>query len=360
MAARMLKYSWLVFLIGLSAAAHALTGTSLPVDVPITITAGSTVPCDIGPPFTGSIPTPAQEAGFTYCVANLDWSNAQFANPNTWLADCGASSPLLWFFTNNGVRAACARAHMVDDTANGGGAQVLQLDYLTSDYDINLQSTWLSLSTNVGDPHPAGLTMFPGYYAQYVMRLTSGTWNNSVTTHNAIMADVWSYPVNNSCNGVGGVPVCDVIMEQDFVEFQGQAPSTKFADAGFPAGNANSFNGIFTGNQLAVSYNTLGFLNTAASSGSPNFAGCYFVNGANITTPCRSTTLASVDLNNYDDIFPGQMGPQKAASDGNVCSPGSVSCKPDANQSMLERSFQIWACPGYKTGPCFGTLVTNP
>jgi hypothetical protein len=323
------------------------------------VPAGSnSIACDIGPNYTGSIPAPAQTAGFTHCVANLDWSNAQFTNPNTWLSNCGAPSPIAWFFSNYGVPALCADAQMVDDTANGGKSQELQLTYtVPTDWNRGSESTWLSLSTNAGDPHPAGLTLFPGYYVEFVMRLPSQTWNSSLVDHNAIIADVWAYPVGNSCNGVSGVPTCDVIMEFDFLEFQGQQTNL-FADAGAVGPTANSFNGLFSGNQSAVSYNTFGFLNTVASSGSPNYAPCWLVNGSNITTPCGSRTLSSVDLHDYQDIFPGQVGPQHL---GNACDPGGVtSCEPKQSQVMLQQRFQVWSCAGYKSGPCFGSLVTNP
>lgn len=69
------------------------------VSAPFTVTvtpAGSSIACDIGPPYIGSIPAAASQAGFTRCAANFDFTQTQsftdsggtrqWSNMSTWFS----------------------------------------------------------------------------------------------------------------------------------------------------------------------------------------------------------------------------------------------------------------------------------
>ena len=55
----------------------------------------SSVACGYGPNYSGSIPAPAQAAGFNTCAVNLDFGSAALSNPATYIDCMGAGSPIL-------------------------------------------------------------------------------------------------------------------------------------------------------------------------------------------------------------------------------------------------------------------------
>ncbi len=303
------------------------------------------IACDIGPNYTGPIPDSAQEAGFTHCVANYDFTSPMFAEPSTWLDVCGASSPLL-FMRNYGVNAPCSDVTMIDDTANGGAHQVVALTYTLEDYNNNVVAVWLGTSSDVNDPYPAGLYIYQGFYIEAVTRVTSDTINTSCRAIDpgCLLDAIWAYPTQGSC------PSCDHIMDNDFIEIYGNP--TPYASGGSPAGAT----GTISGYNPAV-WNTVGYLNTMANSGSPNYAGCWWINGQLIKSPCPSATYSAADLGVWLDVYPGMSGPQRT---GNTCS-GNQTCSPIHNQVQLLQRFTIWQCPSYRNGPCFTNgVITNP
>jgi hypothetical protein len=311
-------------------------------------TGSDAIACDIGPNYTGPIPGPAQEAGFTHCVANYDFTTAMFADPATWLDVCGASSPLL-FMRNYGVNAPCDDVTMVDDTANGGASQVLALTYtVPADFNNNVAAVWLGTSSGINDPYPAGLYIYQGFYIEAVTRVTSDTATTSCgpTNTQCLVAAIWAYPTLASC------PSCDHVMDLDFIEMYGNPGP--YASGGSPAGAT----GTISGYNPAV-WNTIDFLDTVANSGSPNDASCWWINGQLITSPCPSATYSSADLGDWLDVYPGTSGPLRTGY--NCGKGGNQTCSPLRNQVQLLQRVTIWQCPSYRNGPCFTNgVITNP
>jgi hypothetical protein len=322
--------------------------------------AGGSIPCDIGPNYVGSIPRQAAAAGYTHCAANLDFTNAQFSNPNTWLRGCGASSPIMKFITNFGAGnpAPCSDATMVDDTANGGAAQVLQLTYTHADWLNSVDAAWLFVEAAPIGPH-----INQGWFVDMNFRVSPATLTSCPSGSSCIFADLWSYPLGVNCPGCS-------IQEFDFMEVFGSTSGGSYSSAGNGGGVGIGTGGVFTAAEYDPSvYAQISVLETIASSGSPNLAACWYINGAFVYqgdpplpgNTCGSATFLASDLTEQSQIYPAQIGPQTIISIDDRCGGAGVhTCQPTSTQTMFVQRFTIWACPGYQSGPCYGTVLTTP
>jgi hypothetical protein len=319
------------------------------------VSAGSDpIACDVGVPYTGSIPAAAQAAGFTHCVANYDFTNASFSNPNVWLASgngstCNALNPVLWV-TNYGdnAYAPCSRFRMVNDTANGGASQVLRVSFLKTD---TYASTLLSTISNIGLPNPPGVPMYNGWYSEEVFRLdTSYAVNSSCPaggTQPCMYFAYWTFPF--TCPGA----CADDTMEFDFIEaYAQQGPPNNGAPNAGGAINGGAGVGFwnpgpYSPSQFITSYNTLGEMATVTNGGSPNYAACWYVNGTTIGCVPKAVTQADI-TNAKFGIALAQVGPEW----------GGIS--PQINQYLYIERVTIWACSNYATSPCYSSsLVTQ-
>jgi hypothetical protein len=125
------------------------------------------IACDIGPPYTGSIPAGAAAAGFTHCAVNLDFT--QFTSLSQFIDCFGASSPLLWAADTSTVPCDSNHYAMVSD----GGVNVFAATWLVNDTVIN---NLLSNST-VGQAFPAylGYTVPNAQFVETTWRVNSDT-----------------------------------------------------------------------------------------------------------------------------------------------------------------------------------------
>ncbi len=332
MAARiMLKYLWLVFLIGLSAAAYALTGTSLPVDVPITITASS----------GGPTPPPgAVAAGFTTLAANFDFTNNQMciagscvaASPlSNWLACAGASSPIWWL--DNGVAQTCNQVVLTTD----GGVPVMDLQFLRSLFASNYNTASI-LTSNIGFT-TTSFGMPQGKYYEIKERITNVPSDCPLEpTSHCLFADVWAYgPV-----GDGGAG----FIEWDFIEMY--SATAQDGASTHPQGAAWNWNGPLSaaepGNQAGYNpntYNIFGVRVTTDGVGNygeclylnNNFSGCQTATGANSASAARNMLV----------LWSGEGGNVQLNSDSH----------------LIIQWIRVWDCPGWATGECNGTVLSG-
>jgi hypothetical protein len=314
-------------------------------------------PCDIGVPYTGSVPAPAQAAGFTHCVANFDFTNSFFTTKASWLGSgnnlsCISNTPLLYIVqAGPGNMAPCSDFTLVNDTANGGASQVLKVSNTTADAGV---ISLVDTVSNYGLPNPPGLHIYNGFYSEEVLRLdASYTANTSCPTGGTQPCqyfDYWTIPY--TCPG------CDRTMEFDFIEAYAQqgppnngAPSAGGAasNTGVSAGGNYLNPGPMTASQLTNGYNTIGEMATIVSIGSPNYGACWYLNGS--TIKCGTSTVTSTDITaGLYQIFPAEVGPQGESS----------SQAPQINQAVYIERLTIWACSNYSTGPCYSSsLVTH-
>ena len=357
---------WCTALIPLLASSLTLAlTTSAPQEVPppgtTTPTPPSTIACDIGPSYIGSIPGPAQAAGFTHCVANFDFTQTAsfttnghtytWSNTASWIDECGAANPLAW------VRAFANKAPCGDFvTTTDGGNQVLQTTYTPSDYTNGVQAAWLGTDSGQGIPNPPGLKIYQGYYAEESVRLTANTADNicpAYYNNKCLEFDFWSYPVGGSQT----CPNCTGTVESDFVEMYvnpTSTVSTNYSSGGSWIGGAIYFahNNAFS---QQTNYNIYGALNTVVNSSSGNnWSQCLIFNEQSPSTGCfaANTALANITEPPFD-FYPVEVGPQTIVSQCNG------SCQPTGNVVALVQRMTIWACPTYASGPCFTSSVVE-
>jgi hypothetical protein len=146
-------------------------GNPCTVSAPVVAAGSDPIPCDIGPPYNGSIPAAAAAAGFTHCAANYDFTQTQpFTNTiggtqytfqwsqmgggsgaSPWFSCTNSTSGVyLWYKDPSGV--ACDTTHQ--NITTDGGVQVLELTTLQSDNAFNQITTGYGASPQP-NPFPA-------------------------------------------------------------------------------------------------------------------------------------------------------------------------------------------------------------
>jgi hypothetical protein len=315
------------------------------------------IACDVGTPYIGSIPAPAQAAGFTHCVANYDFTQTgsftsggniyQWTNLSSWLECAGASSPLLYEH-DYGDPSNCSDISITTD----GGAQVLQMIYTPT--DTNGQ-TWLATDSSTGYPNSAGIRTHTGFYTEEVWRQTPASFDTCQSyMPGCIQFDFWSIQVSSSC------PSC-TDLEFDFVETYGN---------GSGGGNGTSGGGSAIGASACfqcisgydrTEYNTYGGFNTVTNSGSPNYEDCWVLNGISRSL-CGSTTVDATSLDDTTiEFYPMMVGPQATGGNNSKC-PGGT-CSPTGTLTAYIQRMTIWSCAGYSTNtsgsPCFSSSLVS-
>lgn len=174
----------LAVLILISAAAYARFGPSMLIGGGGTVTGGGAIACDVGPPYTGSIPAAATQAGFTHCAANYDftqtqqWTDSagthQWSNLSTWFTCNNNNTDTSKLWSWNGT-VPCDTNHL--NTASDGGAQVLAISYYLADMTAGHYFAEINSGTYVGPP-PGVVSPTPlpqEYYVEQVLRPSTTT-----------------------------------------------------------------------------------------------------------------------------------------------------------------------------------------
>jgi hypothetical protein len=174
-----------------------------------------TVACDDGPNFSGSVPGPAQRAGFTHCVQNADFTKPQYSNTSSWVDCTGTATPPHWFLSwqyGGPIGRACnKRLTMVSD----GGSRAAHLTFLASDagsasqVELSWPDHWNHVTSSTGLPNQ--------YYAEATFRLSPSSmqgagpgggvmmaWWDMITSGQSDWVEVDFIEINmNSFNGTG-------------------------------------------------------------------------------------------------------------------------------------------------------------
>jgi hypothetical protein len=325
---------------------------------PITVTvspSGGGIPCTIGPNYTGSIPAGAQAAGLTTCAANYDFTSTStfnngvgggsgynFGTLSTWLDCFGASqTKALWYVSEDGLgngdcpSTLSSQFQIVNDTANGGAAQELQLQYTSADYSDGYGDAKTTTSSPLGWPVPNG-TEFPAgsFYVENVVRMPTATQNNSCPnggTTNCILADNWSWE-----SGTGGG-----VWEIDFIELYGPASNTSTNGGGIGGFGQVAEPGHVSGYNPNL-YNTYAMRVTTNNSG--NAAVCNYLNGAQI--PANAGPSCVTGSNSYavqhDRFGIMEVGPQGTPP----------FYQPSATQQLFVERVTWWSCSTWQTTNC--------
>jgi hypothetical protein len=328
--------------------------------------ASGPTPCDIGTPYTGSIPAAAAQAGFTHCVANYDFTQTQsftscqypansstlsgcstsyqWSNIGSWLWCPGTYSPtqpLLW--EGSTPQANCARFTIVTDALNG--LQALQVQYTPDDTN---NSTLIQTNSSSGWPNSQGVHIMHGAYVEEVTRIATD-WTQYGCS-NCQYFGTWQTQANGSCSSCGYFE--DDLDEQYADPYGGSCGGSR-------TGATLNYQNCAQGSNANISgYNretwqTYGMLTTVLNTSSGNnYQTCYVFNNQS-TGVCgaMNATTAQISEPTYF-YYLASVGPYTAG----------LPPIPVAEVVNIER-FTIWACAGYgettSGTPCYtSSLIT--
>jgi hypothetical protein len=375
-------FTRIIFIAALIAAPGIALAVSASFKATVVPPGSNPIACDYGVPYTGSIPAPAQAAGFTHCVANFDFAQTQQFTDNfgthqwsdiqSWLTSGNGSTCViesgktpLFYIQDYGANpyAPCSDFTTVNDTANGGAAQVLRMGYIVGDVHA---ATNIVTTSNFGLPSPPGIHLYDGFYSEQVMRLDASYAANTSCppggTQACLYFDYWSIPFN--C----GSACQDTTMEFDFIEAYAQQgpPNNSSPSAGGGSNGGDSYtwmSGCYVGSgcpmtasQLTNGYNTIGERATVLSSGSPNWGVCWYLSGSAVNCGTRGITQA--DISNAEFSIIETTGPQYQPNGGYPACLSNGGCT-TVQQNMyayIER-LTVWACSNYASGPCYSSSL---
>jgi hypothetical protein len=327
-------------------------GTTNP---PGTTTPPSTTLCDIGPPYTGSIPAAAAQAGMTHCRANYDFTytgsftdslgSHTWTNYSSWLnCNKNAATPYLLLYAGD---SSCDQTHFLITTDQG--VQVLALSLLTSDVADGIGKTELVTNNGSASDITGG-----GYYTEMVTRVS----NNTPCSAYCPYFDQSSFSDNN--NGGNG-PFVSSDQEYDntatntgvgLAQWNLQSPGNN--GDGWPSGT-----GPTSGADCVISstsYNTCGRLVTEDNVS--DFAGCDYAAPGNVMGLPPSafgscSGAVQVIPPSTSAVFTNTMffyleeGSSIAQGINNLTT----------NITTYIQRFTIWDCPSPTNGQCFNNPV---
>jgi hypothetical protein len=281
-----MKYLCLACVIGWSAAAHAATGTSPTVDVPITISSVCNNP---------AVPHPAQVAGFTtlaYCAdfttssgnnnvvagvaKNENWSSMSWLDCST-RGGGGNVAGAQWLNYNGGQPGAneCGTKTIELDSASGKNAlTITATTALTSPDKLGL--------TTAGDPCSNTLNpcyeVFPltNMYVEINWRVNTSEYAN-VVHPGAMIQDFFSWwaSTTNSPNGC---------LEVDFLEYWGSPPSPNTNSYIFNYGGCSGSENV-SGGRFTVDSNYHTFASLETSNRTNLVTACSYLDGNALDAP---------------------------------------------------------------------------
>jgi hypothetical protein len=314
--------------------------------------------CDIGPSYSGQIPAPATQAGFTHCAFNYDFTQTasftdaagthQWSNLSSWFVCDKNNTSNPYLFRYSGDVGCQDGVHQL--ITNDGGVQVLAMSYLLTDAQSGKYSNLLlhqsSSSSQPIDPIPEE------YYIEVVLRPSATHCGNSPGC---------IYFSHNTFTFVQGNP-CFVATDQ---EWDNDATTTGvgFAPWNLPSCNGTSSypNGVCcaspVGGTINTSYDTWGIMVTA--DGVNQFSGCDYWKAGAVSGLTADSFLSCFQYNPINAgattaVFNTPLhwsmteGPQSSGQGGSSWTLGQ-------HTTYIQRA-TIWECSGYQTGPC----ITNP
>ena len=321
---------------------------------------GGGIACDVGPNYAGSVPAPAQAAGFTHCALNADFTTnttdshgVNFSNINTWLYECGGSGAVTWNNTTfhsyyndggNGHVPAVGPLSCGTGTTLGtdGGSQVAQLQWPASANLWAYVLDWPNCEwcNPAGGPNGTGLPQ--AFYVETLFRTAPASW--AITGDSGAPMDWWQ---DNNCSS-GGCPGGYVGQEIDFGETHSSWYNGTTAQF-YQSAGGQQVNFTFNPNV----YNTWGTLITQDGAG--NTSVCTYINGVRVTD-VHSANNGCTQQSGYDTTVSTRNRNIAMWYGFNTC---FGSCTPPSLATLYIKDIRIFACSGYWSSSCFGNLVTS-
>jgi hypothetical protein len=323
------------------------------------------IACDIGTPYTGSIPAAAAQAGFTHCAANYDFTQTQsftdilgthqWSNLSSWF-NCVYPPPspatfLLTFQPNtqNSNDVTCDTNHQ--NITTDGGVQVLALSYYLTDAQAAHYNNNPFTADFRGPPPGAIGTTFPEQsYVEQVFRL------NNVNTCNSGGCLVWApfyYAVNfnyqNPC-----------FVEEDLDEVGSPAASntnTAFGLWNPTCGTVGHEYGPQVPSQsptYGTSYGTYGSLWTADNVST--FAACNY-SASGVVSGLQASAFNSCVRFSVPSGEPALFTARQSLifNEGPENSSGTTWTA--TSETTYIQRLTVWSCSGWQTGGCYNNPV---
>jgi hypothetical protein len=338
-------------------------GQNPSANLSINVVPGSAIACDQGPNIS-SIPAPAQEAGFTHCALNADFTDHSGAtggggwvmnNPQTWLNQCKGTSTwglfwLMWIAgtgTNGDAGGApCNRVQMVTD----GTIQVLNFQFAPNDTVTGshngLGLYWPLCGNSCLSQRPA---MPVAYYEEITYRLAGGV--SQAQTRIIDSSDENSVFDNGPQQSSG-------FLDMVWIEaLSNNAQSATSFDNYSNCCGKSTAGGFWT--PAVASYHTYANLTTTDGT---TLSSCLYVDGAGLNyassvdwggTYCSNwANFGTSEINDHDRRFWKFIGDFELV---NNAVPGDLS----NIVSIYIKSIRIFTCANYKGAGnnCVGPLV---
>jgi hypothetical protein len=353
-------------------------------------TPASGIACDQGPA-AGSIPAPAQAAGFTKCALNADFTTSstdsngiKYSDVTTWISECGAPTRtynfhVVWWYNVTDVNpcpSGNGNVSIVSDPL-GGGFNVFHMQYTLADqtrfinacntncsgyqYD-NLLLEWPTLAQNSpGLPYEM--------YIENSVYIPTTTLNSGVSGHQPGLA-----PNSTDVSSAYVTHKPHLAIDQFEINAAGfDSGQTSWTwNSGFgvlDASDTNVFSSGINGSAFNFSsgYNVIGQLITSDEARKVSI--CTFING--VSQGCNNNDLVASNV--------AQCGGGGYACYFNQNSvvlvdflPIAVTCFPwtynlpggaqpciHNNIDFYYKSIRVFTCANYKTTQCPGPLITS-
>lgn len=325
---------------------------SATLTVTISPSGGGGIAAAVGPNYSGSVPAPAQAAGFTTLAANYEFSNTSnfttnghtynFSDITTWLDCKGAANPLWWNATfSGGNTTPCSDFSMVND----GGTNAMQMTFTQTDHsnqgsggaDNTTMQTTQPNSGSGTTSLPTGFAFPEEFYAEFKVRMVTPDSN----APGSLLGDWWSISATPN----------SPYMEDDFQEtFSGGNDGTGtnqgltfFPEAHFVnSGNLPGYN--------HNNYNVVGERVTTDSSGNASI--CFYVNGTQIAGNAQSgwTRAGNCVTGRWPDTSALQELLRLEVTAAAVA-PGATMNGP---VTINTQYFRLFTCAGWNTGSAAG------
>ena len=308
---------------------------------------GSSGACDYGPNYTGTLPTAVQNAGFTTCSLNADFTSGFFSSDvSTWVNGCGASAQqwgrFVWEAPWGSPGSAPCRVAMETDSSIG--KSVLHLQQTPA--DLATHSFW-SWDYPGWQQSVSGGPTYPVYmYIETTLKFSAA----SLTEGGGQAGPIDIYINGYNSPGVGGG------FEHDFIEYGGGNPNYGSFAHFWIGGTGYGVNAISFTADLSQ-YHKLGFLVTG--DGSNKTAQCVWVDDvgkgcfsmqasgycSGYSNPAACQSWSFIEHGGIISIFMGQ---------------GQVNQGPN-NVDMYMQTERVFTCAGYKNAStfCTGPVITT-
>ena len=351
---------------------------SAPLDPPVAPAGSNQIACDIGPPYTGTIPAAAVQAfgPSVHCVANYDYTQTQpwisngktyqWSNMGSWFAcnNKGTDATILYVLNSN---IACDTNH--ENITTDGGTQVLQLSQTLADATSGVGGGDIDTATFAGPPpgYVAAVPLPVSFYYEGVVRPSTNAPCSGCLYWDVSTVQIGGFSGQNYC-WFGG----------DYDEFYGGLPTNAgISGWNFANGNSCGTGGYWYGpsgsfvaapEPSSTSYNTYGFLQEGdgdAGGGGCNYYQSGAVSGLSAAAFISCLTQATgfpTNQSGSNGVLTGLQTSRQYIYHqwGSIgCGSGCSNWTP-SNFSMNIQRETFWSCLNWKTQQCpINPLVTS-